>query len=89
MPEGPKTIKEQLTIRVPDSVGHGVYANIVSVNASDNEVILDFILNVPNQGGQAILTSRVIVSPATAQQLSDVLEALLRQRKKIIEEQKK
>lgn len=84
-----KTITQQVTVRVPDSTGLGVYANIVSINASDNEVILDFILNVPKQGGQAVLTSRVIVSPATAQQLSDILEALLRQRAKIQKEQSK
>lgn len=82
-----KTITQQVTVRVPDHTGQGVYANIVSINASDNEVILDFILNVPNQGGQAVLASRVIVSPTTAQQLSDLLEALLRQRAKTQKEQ--
>lgn len=84
-----KTVTQQITVRVPDSTGQGVYANMVSINASDHEVILDFVLNVPNQGGQAVLTSRVIISPAAAQQLSDLLEALLRQREKIKKEQNK
>lgn len=75
----PKTIEniQQIQVRVPDSVGSGVYANIVNVNASNNEVVLDFILSIPNQG-QGIMSSRVIISLPTAQQLSEVLEALLR-----------
>lgn len=82
-----KPLTQQIAVRIPDSVGHGSYANIVSINASDQEVILDFVLNVPNNG-QAILTSRVIISHTTAQQLSDILEALLRQRKTVKEIQK-
>ncbi|HLC87751.1 MAG TPA: DUF3467 domain-containing protein [Patescibacteria group bacterium] len=74
-----KPATQQLAIRIPDSVGQGSYANIVSINASDQEVVLDFVLNVPN--GQAILTNRVVISHVTAQQLSDILEALLRQRR--------
>jgi hypothetical protein len=76
---------QQIQVRVPDSVGAGVYANIVKVNASNNEVVLDFILSVPNQG-QAIMSSRVIISLPTAQQLSEVLEALLRHVKTLSKE---
>lgn len=86
--ENKKPLTQQITIRVPDNIGHGAYANIVSINASDNEVILDFVLNVPSNG-QAILTSRVIISPTTAQQLSDLLEALLRAKDKVKKEQAK
>lgn len=71
-------VQEELSVRVPDSTGAGVYANIVNVNVSINEIILDFILRTPNPKEQALLASRVIVSPTTAQALSDILEALLR-----------
>jgi len=80
-----KPATQQIAVRVPDSIAQGSYANIVSINASDQEVVLDFVLNVPN--GQPILTNRVVISHRTAQQLSDILEALLRQRKN--EEDKK
>lgn len=71
---------QSLQVRIPDSVGHGSYANVVSITSSENEVIIDFVLNVQN-GSQALLTSRVIVTPTTAQQLSDLLEVLLRKQK--------
>lgn len=73
----PKEDIQQVQVRVPDNIGAGVYANVVNVNASENEVVLDFILAMPNQG-QAIMSSRVILSLSSAQQLSEVLEALLR-----------
>ena len=71
---------ENVQVRIPDNIGHGAYANIISVHANDNEVILDFVLNSPG-GGSAILTSRVIITPSVAQKLSDILEAVLRTQK--------
>lgn len=69
---------KEIQVRVPDSVASGTYATTVSINASRNEVIFDFILLLPKQR-QATLSSRVIVSKETAQQMADILEALLRQ----------
>jgi len=83
-----KTIQQSVQVRIPDSIASGVYANVVNINASQNEVVMDFILHIPNQPN-AILSSRVIVSRGTAQELSDLLEALLRVVKKAEKEEKK
>lgn len=84
-----KNSAQQITVRVPDNVGVGAYATIVKVNITDNEAVLDFILKTNNPGEQAILVSRVIISVTTAQQLSDILEALLRQRQQLLKGEKK
>ena len=73
-----KRTEQQVEVRMPDAIASGVYANVVNITASKNEIVLDFILHLPNQA-QAALSSRVIVSPDTAQQMSDLLEALMRQ----------
>ena len=83
-----KQVEKNVQVRVPDSIGSGVYANIVNINASQNEVVMDFILHIPSQSN-AMLSSRVIVSRDTAQQLSDLLEALLRTVNKGKTEEKK
>ncbi len=72
-----KLIEQNIQVRIPDNIASGVYANVVNISASPNEVVLDFILHVPNQP-QAILSSRIIISKETAQQVSDLLEVLLR-----------
>lgn len=84
-----KQLEQNITVRVPDSVGTGVYATIVKVNITDNEAVLDFILNTNNPGEQAILVSRVVLSVNTAQQLSDILEALLRKRSQALKGESK
>lgn len=73
-----KVQPQQVQVRIPDNLAPGVYANIVNMNASQTEVVFDFILSVPNQA-QATLSSRVIISKQTAQEMADILEALLRQ----------
>lgn len=80
MDESKPVGSQQITVRVPDSVGGGVYATVVKVNITDNEAVLDFIFNTNNPGEQAMLVSRTVVSIKTAQQLSDILEVLLRKR---------
>lgn len=75
---------QQVTVRVPDHIASGIYANIVKINIGDQEVMLDFILNTNNPGEQAILVSRSVLSINTAQQLSDLLEALLRKREQAL-----
>ena len=83
-----KQVEKNVQVRVPDSIGSGVYANIVNINASQNEVVMDFILHIPSQSN-AMLSSRVIVSKDTAQQLSDLLEALLRTVNKVKTQEEK
>lgn len=83
-----KTPTQQVQVKIPDNIASGVYANIVNINANQNEVVLDFILHIPSQQ-YAVLSSRIIISSETAQQLSDLLEALLRQIKDVQKEIKK
>ena len=79
---------KKISVRMPDAVASGVYANIVQVNASENEIVFDFVMHTPNQE-HAVLSSRVIVSPATAQQLADILEASLRKIKDLRKDSEK
>lgn len=72
--EKPVTTTIQRKVRIPDGSGKGIYANIFSISYSDNEFIIDFILDVPNQE-EALLSSRVIIAPAAAQVLADALDA--------------
>jgi hypothetical protein len=80
--------QKDIQVRVPDKIATGVYANVVNISASNNEVVLDFILHVPNQQ-QAVLSSRVVISRDTAQQMSDLLEALMRSIKSTPSKEKK
>lgn len=48
----------------------GVYANVVNAIVAQEEVVLDFILSV---GPEASLVSRVVVSPAHAKRLGELL----------------
>ena len=48
----------------------GVYANVVNAIVAQEEVVLDFILSV---GPEASLVSRVVLSPAHAKRLGELL----------------
>jgi hypothetical protein len=59
-----------LAVRADSDVRLGRYSNLVNLTHTAEEVILDFILN---RGGQLELVSRVVLSPAHARRLADVL----------------
>lgn len=70
--------QQPLTVRVPEHVATGIYSNLAKVNISENEVIMDFILVSPNEGEQALLVSRVILSRKHASTFLEVLDKLLK-----------
>lgn len=70
--------QQPLMVRVPEHVATGVYSNLAKVNISENEIIMDFILVSPNEGEQALLVSRVILSRKHASAFLEVLDKLLK-----------
>tara|TARA_B100001063_G_scaffold63909_1_gene57922 strand:- start:11993 stop:12301 length:309 start_codon:yes stop_codon:yes gene_type:complete len=53
---------KNLNIQLDDSIAHGIYSNLVVVNHSPTEFVLDFI-NVMPGVPKAKVRSRVILSP--------------------------
>ena len=78
--------KQQLPVKVPDSVLRGVYANQMVVSHTREEFLLDFVNLFPPEG---VVTARVIVSPGHLKRmikaLSDNLARYERQHGQIIE----
>jgi hypothetical protein len=52
--------KQELPIKIPDSVLAGVYSNQMMVSHTREEFVLDFVNMFPPQG---VVNARVIVSP--------------------------
>jgi len=68
-----KEVKQiTLQIQIDENTAHGIYSNMVVVQHSTSEFILDFIFINPGQPA-AKVRSRVIMSPEHAKRLSRVL----------------
>ena len=67
----------ELTIRIPETLAGGTYANLVLVNHSPDDFVVDFCFVEPGTN-RATLRSRVIVSPAHYKRLVRALESNLR-----------
>jgi len=52
--------RQAITIKVPEDIAGGVYANNMIVGHAKEEFLMDFIYMAPGQG---IVTARVITSP--------------------------
>ena len=71
-----------MELQVPEAVGRGVYADVLSSTVGANEVTLDFIFVEPHPTSQEVtqkrgyLVSRVVISKS---QLRPVVELLQRQ----------
>lgn len=64
-----------IQLKVPEDQQSGVYANAVSVNLNQNEVILDFGYIIPNMKPTTIkVVSRVNMSHKTAESFLKVLQ---------------
>ena len=63
-PKGPPRLQLQLD----DDIAQGVYSNLVLINHTDNEVILDFAFVAPGTP-RARVRTRVISSPRHAKRL--------------------
>lgn len=70
--------QQQVQIRVDESKMTSAYANTIRTNTAMDEVVLDFGLNLPVQGGQGpsmvfYVNSRVILNWAGAKRLANSL----------------
>ncbi|EGD33052.1 MULTISPECIES: DUF3467 domain-containing protein [unclassified Capnocytophaga] len=73
-----KVIKKEISIEVDDSIASGVYANLVVVNHSETEFVLDFVSIMPGVP-KARVQSRIIITPSQAKQLIHTLSSNLYQ----------
>jgi len=68
--------KKQMQIRVPDDALRGHYANIVFVNSSKEEFILDFVSANPAQGNGS-LVSRIFMNPSHLKRMIGVMSQVM------------
>ena len=73
-----KVTKQEINIEIDDKVASGTYANMVVVNHSDSEFVLDFISIMPGMP-KARVVSRMILSPQHAKELMQNLSSNLYQ----------
>ena len=73
-----KVTKKEINIEIDDRVASGTYANMVVVNHSDSEFVLDFISIMPGMP-KARVVSRMILSPQHAKELMQNLSSNLYQ----------
>lgn len=69
----PQQGQQQIQIKLPDDVGKGVHANLMSVMHTKEEFIMDFILVNPAQH-QGMVNARVVTSPGHAKRIASALE---------------
>jgi hypothetical protein len=67
-----------LQVKVPDDLQKGVYANAVSVNVNNNEIVCDFGYLLPNTPDPIIeVVSRVNMNHRTAESFLNVLKGAM------------
>ena len=64
----------QLQLQLDESIAQGTYSNLVIINHSENEFVLDFAYVQP-QNPQAKVRSRIISSPRHTKRLLLALQA--------------
>lgn len=68
---------EEIQVLVPEKLRVGLYANISQVNASDNEVTVNFIFFSPGDSPQGTLVSRIVMPREHALGLAKSLNAAI------------
>ncbi len=63
----------KLEVKIEDDLSHGVYSNLVLINHSENEFVLDFSFLQPNTA-RAKVRTRVISSPRHTKRLLAALQ---------------
>lgn len=67
--------QQQITIRMPNDMQKGQYANFVSVTVGENETVVDFAFQMPITGNvQADAVSRIILSPDVTKKFLSVFQ---------------
>lgn len=66
--------KKKYTVKIPEDLEAGTYANAVSVHYNNNECVLDFAYTIPNMPESVLkVVSRVNMSHRTAESFIKVL----------------
>jgi len=72
----PNPNQQQVQLKTDDQTLKGVYANLVQINRTKEEFVLDFINLFPPM---ASLNSRVIMSPGHVKRLAGLMANLIKQ----------
>ena len=72
-----KTKENNINIELDESIAQGLYSNLVIVNHSPTEFVLDFI-NVMPGAPKAKVRSRIILTPDHTKKFINALGALVR-----------
>jgi hypothetical protein len=76
-PEGPpRGGPPRLQLQLDDDVAQGIYANLVLINHTENEFVLDFVFFAPG-AQRAKVRSRIISSPRHVKRLLGALKTNL------------
>ncbi len=67
-PPGPKNAPPRLQLQVDDDVAQGVYSNLVLINHTENEFLLDFAFFSPGTA-RAKVRARIISTPRHTKRL--------------------
>jgi hypothetical protein len=65
--------QQKLQVQIDDDVAQGIYANLVLLNHTENEFVLDFAFIQPSSG-RAKVRARVISSPRHTKRLLVALQ---------------
>src|SRR5215475_11371418 len=64
----PSPPNPKLQVQIDEDISHGVYSNLVLINHSENEFVLDFAFIQPSSG-RAKVRTRIISSPRHTKRL--------------------
>lgn len=73
MSDEPPPTPPKLQVQIDDDVAQGTYANLVLLNHTENEFVLDFAFIQP-ANGRAKVRSRIISSPRHTKRLLNALQ---------------
>lgn len=72
-PDDPSVPASKLSVQIDDDIAQGVYSNLVLLNHTENEFVLDFAFLQPSTG-RAKVRTRVISSPRHTKRLLQALQ---------------
>ncbi len=73
MSEEPPPVPPKMSVQLDDDVAQGIYANLVLINHTENEFVLDFAFIQPTNG-RAKVRSRIVSSPRHTKRLLNALQ---------------
>jgi Protein of unknown function (DUF3467) len=73
MSDEPPPTPPKLQVQIDDDISQGVYANLVLLNHTENEFVLDFAFIQPSNG-RAKVRARVVSSPRHTKRLLNALQ---------------